>query len=113
MNPIKPSQDLVPLSEFRAHVSEVVKQTQHSGRPVFITQHGRGTAVLLSADQYEKLLEELEIMKGIVRGQSDVIAGRTTPHEDVMAELKEIVAEAKKKKRKKSRAGNRKGRDAA
>ena len=116
MNPIKPSQDLVPLSEFRAHVSEVVKQTQRSGRPVIITQHGRGAAVLLSAEQYEKLLEDLEIMKGVVRGQADVIAGRTTPHEEVMAELEEIVAEAGKKKGKKVRSRRkpkRKGKDAA
>jgi prevent-host-death family protein len=94
MNSIKPSQDIVPLSAFRAHVSELLKQTQQTGRPIVVTQHGRGAGVLVSAEEFGRMVEELDTLRGIVRGQSDALAGRTTPHDDVMNELDAIVEQA-------------------
>ena len=41
---------------------------------------------------------ELEIIDGIKRGMADVGAGRVVPHEQVMAEARQIIAEAKRKK---------------
>ena len=41
---------------------------------------------------------ELEIIYGIKRGMADVAAGRVVPHEQVMAEARQIIAEAKRKK---------------
>lgn len=42
---------------------------------------------------------ELEIIEGIKRGLADVKAGRVVPHEQVMAEARKIIADAKKKKK--------------
>ena len=41
---------------------------------------------------------ELELIDGITRGMADVAAGRVVPHEQVMAEARQIIAEAKRKK---------------
>ena len=41
---------------------------------------------------------ELEIIDGIKRGMADVAAGRVVPHEQVMAEAHQIIADAKRKK---------------
>lgn len=41
---------------------------------------------------------ELEIIDGIKRGRADVKAGRVAPHEQVMAEARKIVADARRKK---------------
>lgn len=41
---------------------------------------------------------ELEIIDGLKRGMADVAAGRVVPHEQVMAEARQIIAEAKRKK---------------
>lgn len=41
---------------------------------------------------------ELEIIDGIKRGLADVKAGRVAPHEQVMAEARQIVADARRKK---------------
>ena len=40
---------------------------------------------------------ELQIIEGINRGLADVEAGRVVPHEQVMAEADQIIAEAKRK----------------
>jgi predicted transcriptional regulator len=42
---------------------------------------------------------ELEIIEGIKRGLADVKAGRVVPHEQVMAEARKIIADAKRKKK--------------
>ena len=42
---------------------------------------------------------ELEIIEGIKRGLADVKAGRIVPHEQVMAEARKIIADAKRKKK--------------
>jgi predicted transcriptional regulator len=41
---------------------------------------------------------ELEIIEGIKRGMADVEAGRIVPHEQVMAEARQIVADARRRK---------------
>ena len=46
---------------------------------------------------------ELEIIEGIKRGLADVKAGRVVPHEQVMAEARQIIADAKKKQKKAAR----------
>ncbi|MDO5643854.1 MAG: CopG family ribbon-helix-helix protein [Paracoccus sp. (in: a-proteobacteria)] len=41
---------------------------------------------------------ELEIINGIKRGLSDADAGRLVPHEQVIAEMREIVEDAKRRR---------------
>jgi predicted transcriptional regulator len=38
----------------------------------------------------------LEMRAKILRGEADIAAGRTFPHEEVMADLREIVATARR-----------------
>jgi|WetSurMetagenome_2_1015567.scaffolds.fasta_scaffold11695_6 prevent-host-death family protein len=40
---------IIPTSELRQDASGIVKRAASSGDPVFITQHGRASAVLVSA----------------------------------------------------------------
>ena len=75
--------DIQPVSDFRAHASDMLKQTKASGRPIVLTQRGRGTAVLLDIDAYQALLDELEELRSVCRGLADVDAGRLLAHEDV------------------------------
>jgi predicted transcriptional regulator len=41
---------------------------------------------------------ELAIIEGIKRGLADMEAGRVVPHEEVMAEARQIIADARKRK---------------
>jgi len=42
------------IQEAKAHLSELVRETEHAG-PQEITWHGRGVAVVLSKVDYERL----------------------------------------------------------
>ncbi len=41
---------------------------------------------------------ELEIIEGVKRGVADAAAGRVIPHEQAIAEMRQVIAEAKRRK---------------
>ncbi len=43
---VRPTEDIRPLAEFRAHLASVLRQVRRTKRPVILTQHGRSAAVL-------------------------------------------------------------------
>ncbi|GEM_PF-1212928 len=50
--------EVIPISELRKRQAEVLAALEKG--PAILTQHGKGAAVLLSFDAYNRLLEELE-----------------------------------------------------
>jgi len=63
MSVLRPSQDVRPVTEFRAKASAFLDQLHRTGRPVMLTQHGRCAAVLLDVEAYEDLLDELSHLR--------------------------------------------------
>lgn len=59
-----PSQDVRPVTEFRAHTSAFLEQVRETKRAVILTQHGRSAAVLLDVAVYEDLLGEIALLRG-------------------------------------------------
>lgn len=63
-----------------------------------LSQHTRRTKSFLAGEAITDYVErELAIVAGIHRGLADMEAGRVTPHDEVMAELDEIIAAAEQK----------------
>ncbi len=56
---LSPSQDVRPVTEFRAHTSAFLEQVRLTKHPLILTQYGRCAAVLLDVAVYEDLLGEL------------------------------------------------------
>ena len=84
---------IVPISELRQDASAIIKQASSSGNPVFITQHGRASAVLVSAGAYERAQRELEILRILAQGEVDIAAGNGVSLEDVMAAADELLSQ--------------------
>ena len=53
---------VMPVAEARARFSEIVETAQSTHERVEVTKNGRRAAVLLSADDYDTLLETLDIL---------------------------------------------------
>src|SRR5271167_3247939 len=49
---------IIPVSDLRQDAARVLKKTRTSDEPVFITQRGRATAVLMSIDAFERSATE-------------------------------------------------------
>ena len=80
------SRDIRPISDLKAKGSEIVTQAANTGRPVVLTRHGRGVAVVLAVDEYERLQQAAErsaLVAALQEGERDVEAGRTLTHEEM------------------------------
>ena len=84
--------DIIPISELRQDATSVLKRTATTGNPVFVTQHGRASAVVMSAAAYEKAQNELGVLKMLLQGRKEIEAGVGRELSEVMAEADEILA---------------------
>lgn len=82
------SQDIRPVTEFRANASAFLDRLQATKRPVVLTQHGRSAAVLLDVAVYEDLIDELELLRDVKTAEAQIAAGKTTPHATVAKRLR-------------------------
>ena len=54
---------ILPVTEFRVHALETVRRVKALGDEVIITAKGKPTAVLVSFDDWESMMETLEIKR--------------------------------------------------
>ena len=72
---------MIPLTEARSRLSEIVDEVTSTGSTIEISRHGRPAAVIMSSEEYESLLETLNIladdatMAAIAEAERDVAAG--------------------------------------
>ena len=88
---IQLNEDIIPISEFRYNVSDVIKKAKNTKRPMLITQNGKGSVVMIDVNEYERIMETLEITKAIKRAEGDIKAGRTTGHKDAISKIMKSV----------------------
>ncbi|MBX3175592.1 MAG: type II toxin-antitoxin system Phd/YefM family antitoxin [Gemmatimonadaceae bacterium] len=89
---MKPSRDIQPVTEFRANSAQVIRQVRETGAPVFLTQNGRGAAVLLDVESYEAMIEELELLRDIRTSEAQLATGKGRSHSTVAKSLKARLA---------------------
>jgi antitoxin YefM len=87
MSSIRVSEDIRPLSEFRANAAAFVQHVRQSRRPLVLTQRGRGAAVLLDIAEYERLVERAELLDDIATAEEQIAAGEGLEHEDAKQQI--------------------------
>lgn len=88
MAALRPSTDVLPVTEFRANTSSMLTRLQATKRPVVLTQHGRGAAVVMDVSVYEGMLDEISILRDIRIAEDQIARGEVIPHDEVVARLK-------------------------
>lgn len=84
------AEEIISLTEFKSDASRWVKRLQ-TQPPVVLTQNGRGVAVVESYEEHRRRDVELAMLLRVNRAMADDRAGRSTPHAQVMAELRELL----------------------
>jgi prevent-host-death family protein len=83
----------IPLSEAKARLTRLVGEVQELGEAITITRSGRPAAVLLSVEEYEGLMETLEILadtdltESIRRGLDELGRSETVTHDELWRDL--------------------------
>ena len=83
MKPIRVSEGIVPLGEFKAQAARLIKELKQDAAPLVITQNGRPAAVMLSPEAYDELRARQEFLEAVAAGLADAVAGRVIEHEKV------------------------------
>ena len=84
----------LPIADVRANLSKLVEEAERTHQRVEVTKNGRRAAVLMSADDYDSLMETLDIlgdaeaMAAIRESDADIAAGRIYSQDEVEAELR-------------------------
>ncbi len=87
MQKLKIDQDIRPLSEVRNSMANFIKQVHDTKRPLIITQHGKGVAVLLSANEFEAMQEKIELLSDIQTSLNQLEKGAGISHNDAKEKL--------------------------
>ncbi len=85
MKRLKVNEDIRPMSEFRTGIASFLKQVRTTKRPLIITQHGKGVAVLLDAGEYEAMQERLELLQDVHASIGQIEGGKGIEHDDAIA----------------------------
>lgn len=65
MQRLRINEDIRPLSEVRTGMANFIKQVQKTKRPLVITQHGKGVAVLVDAHEFEAMQEKMDLLMDV------------------------------------------------
>jgi len=84
---INVTEDICPVSDFRADTAAFITKIKSNKRPLVLTQHGKCAAVVISSESYQAMVEKMELLEDIANGEADVAAGRIVSH----AELKKQI----------------------
>lgn len=86
-SPVKFSEDVVPLGDLKVNPGKIVRRVDETGRPILLTSHGRGVAVVQALADYEAAQEERDFMRAVVAGLADIEAGHVSSLEEVRRRL--------------------------
>ncbi len=87
MQRLKVDQDIRPMSEFRTGIASFLKQVHDTKRPLVITQHGKGVAVLLDVAEYEAMQEKIEFLQDMQTSIAQIDSGAGVAHKDAKATI--------------------------
>jgi PHD/YefM family antitoxin component YafN of YafNO toxin-antitoxin module len=88
--------DINSLSNFKRNTPEFLRQLKESGHPVVLTINGKAELVVQDSASYQKLIEladRAERMEALRASIDDLRAGNISPAEDVLTEMRQILAE--------------------
>lgn len=92
------SEDIVPVSDFKAGAADWLKRIAETGQPVVITQNGKAAGVLVSPSEFDRLCERAGLLDAIDAGLADEKAGRVVSHSAVVGEMKRRSARRRPKR---------------
>ncbi|MEX0599494.1 MAG: type II toxin-antitoxin system Phd/YefM family antitoxin [Rhodothermales bacterium] len=84
--------DIIPISELRRNAAGIISRLQSSAKPVFITQRGRASAVMVSTQTYERSRSEIEILKALIRGEMEIEREEGSDLKTVFAKADDLLS---------------------
>jgi prevent-host-death family protein len=85
---IRISEDIIPVSEFKAQAAEYFRRIAETRLPLVITQNGKAAGVLLSPGEFDRLSEQARFVAAVQEGIADAGAGHLRDHDEVVERMR-------------------------
>ncbi|MFH1772563.1 MAG: type II toxin-antitoxin system Phd/YefM family antitoxin [Candidatus Omnitrophota bacterium] len=76
---------IVPISEARGKLPQLIKKIAHMGKHLIITKNGKPEVIMLSPEELETLeiKADQKLLQSILRAEEDIQNGLLYPHDEV------------------------------
>lgn len=81
-------QNIRPSAELRNKYNEISNLCKETREPVYITVNGHGDTVIMSLEDYNQMVAELELLKMLSESEDDVRNGRVAPIENTFNDIR-------------------------
>ena len=79
-----------PISDLRNKSKQISKLVHESREPVFITKNGEGDMVLMSMQEYRKMVRETDLLSKLLEAESDLKNGiKPLPAREALKKIRE------------------------
>jgi prevent-host-death family protein len=85
--------NIIPVTDLQRQASQIIASLADSEEPVVVTQRGRATAVLMTAERYSEIeadlkrLDELELLETVETSRQEIAEGKVLSHDEVKKRL--------------------------
>lgn len=90
---MKLSQSVKPISYFKSHASEIVRDIANNGKTMVVTHLGEAKVIVQDIREYEKLQETLALLKILSQSKQSLRKGRSSPVREAFGRIRKAVAE--------------------
>lgn len=75
------------VTTLKREATKILAELHTSKEPVLITEHGLPSAYLVDVNDYELMMERMNILEGIAKGERAILEGRTLSHAQAKEKL--------------------------
>ncbi len=76
------------VTNLKRQATKILAELHESKEPVLITEHGQPSAYLLDVNDYQLMLNRMQILEGIAKGEQAIRDGRTFTQAEAKEKLK-------------------------
>ena len=76
------------VTNLKRQATKILAELHESKEPVLITEHGQPSAYLLDVNDYQFMLNRMQILEGIAKGEQAIREGRTFTNDEAKEKLK-------------------------
>lgn len=91
-------QGIQPVSQLKKNTAQLLKYVNQSKNNLIITQNGKAKVVIMDAEKFQQIEDQIALTQLIALGVKDLKKGKTYTHEEVLNDLKKHIKIKKEKK---------------
>ena len=83
------TKDIMPFSEYRGKLAACFDRVNETHRPLIVTRKGRADAVLVSAADFDPLMDVFLLADTVRKSRREIAEGSGIDHETAMRQFRE------------------------